>query len=115
MNGKSSFLILGALRSYVSAQPQVAELVAKAIDEAARLIRDDPKRATQIYLSREPSAVLNSAAVEAIIRETKDEFGSPIYGVQATADFMVRSGELKGSLRSWKDITAPALLSSPST
>ena len=115
MNGKSSFLILGALRSYVSAQPQVAELVAKTIDEAARLIRDDPKRATQIYLSREPSAALNSAAVEAIIRETKDEFGSPIYGVQATADFMVRSGELKGSLRSWKDITAPALLSSPST
>ena len=115
MNGKSSFLILGALRSYVSAQPQVAELVAKAIDEAARLIRDDPKRATQIYLSREPSAALNSAAVEAIIRETKDEFGSPVYGVQATADFMVRSGELKGSLRSWKDITAPALLSSPST
>jgi hypothetical protein len=53
--------------------------------------------------------------VEAIIRETKDEFGSPVYGVQATADFMVRIGELKGSLRSWKDIAAPALLSSPST
>ncbi|MFZ2079223.1 MAG: MetQ/NlpA family ABC transporter substrate-binding protein, partial [Xanthobacteraceae bacterium] len=50
MNGKSSFLILGALRSYVNAQPQVAELVMKAIDEAARLIRDDFKRAAQIYL-----------------------------------------------------------------
>ena len=115
MNGKSSFLILGALRSYVNAQPQVAELVMKAIDEAARLIRDDPKRAGQIYLTREPSAALNGAAVEAIIRETKDEFGSPVYGVQATADFMARIGELKGSLRSWKDIAAPALLSSPST
>ena len=115
MNDKSSFLILGALRSYVSAQPQVAELVMKAIDEAARLIRNDPKRAAQIYLTREPSAALNGAAVEAIIRETKDEFGSPVYGVQATADFMVRIGELKGSLRSWKDIAAPALLSSPST
>ena len=115
MNGKSSFLIVGALRSYVNAQPQVAELVMKAIDEAARLIRNDPKRAAQIYLTREPSAALDGAAVEAIIRETKDEFGSPVYGVQATADFMVRIGELKGSLRSWKDIAAPALLSSPST
>jgi len=115
INGKSSFLILGALRSYVSAQPQVAELVSKAIDEAARLIGGDPKRAAQIYLTREPSAALNSAAVEAIIRETEGEFGSPVYGVQATADFMVRIGELKGSLRSWKDIAAPALLSSPST
>jgi len=115
MNGKFSFLILGAPRSYVSVQPQVAELVMKAIDEAARFIRDDPKRAAQIYLTREPSAALNSAAVEAIIRETKDEFGSPVYGVQATADFMVRIGELKESLQSWKDIAAPALLSSPST
>ena len=115
MNGKSSFLILGALRSYVSAQPQVAEFVMKAIDEAARLIRNDPKRAAQIYLTREPSAALNSAAVEAIIRETKDEFGSPVYGVQTTADFMARIGELKGSLRSWKDVAAPVLLSSPST
>ena len=115
MNGKSSFLILGALRSYVNAQPQVAELVMKAIDEAARLIRDDPKRAAQIYLTREPTAALNGAAVEAIIRETKDEFGSPVYGVQATADFMVRIGELKTPLRSWKDIAAPALSNSPST
>jgi sulfonate transport system substrate-binding protein len=104
MNGKSSFLILGALRSYVNAQPQMAELVVKAIDDAARLIRDDSKRAAQIYLTHEPSAALNSAAAEAIIREAKDEFGTPIYGVQATADFMARIGELKGSLRSWKDI-----------
>jgi NitT/TauT family transport system substrate-binding protein len=115
MNGKSSFLILGAQRSYLKMQPQVADIVTKAIDEAARLIRDDPKRAAQIYLTREPSAALNGAAVEAIIRETKDEFGTPVYGVQATADFMARIGELKGSLRSWKDIASPALLSSPST
>lgn len=115
MNGKSSFLILGAHRAYVRAQPQVAELVAKAIDEAARLIREDPERAAQVYLTHEPSAALNGAAMEAITREVKDEFGGPIYGVQATADFMGRIGELKGSLRSWKDIAAPALLNSPST
>jgi NitT/TauT family transport system substrate-binding protein len=115
MNGRSSFLILGAQRSYLRAQPQLAELVAKAIDEAARLIRDDPKRAAQIYLAHEPSAALNGAAMEAIIRDVKDEFGSPIYGVQATADFMGRIGELKDSLRSWKDIAAPGLLNSPST
>jgi len=99
----------------VRAQPQIAEIVAKAIDDAARLIRDDPKRAAQIYLTHEPSAALNGAAMEAIIRDVKDEFGSPVYGVQATADFMGRTGELKGSLRSWKEIAAPGLLNSPST
>lgn len=115
MSGKSSFLILAAQRSYVHAAPQLAALVAKAIDEAARIIRDDPKRAAQIYLTHEPSAALNGAAMEGIIRDAKDEFGSAVYGVQATADFMGRIGELKSSLRSWKDIAAPALLNSPST
>jgi hypothetical protein len=93
----------------------MADLVAKAVDEAARIIHEDSKRAAQIYLTHEPSAALNGAAMEAIIHEANDEFGSPVYGVQATADFMGRIGELKGSLRSWKDIAAPALLSSPST
>jgi len=115
IDGKSSFLILGAERSYVGAQPQVAEIIAKAIDEAARLIREDPKRAAQLYLTHEPSAAINGATMEAIVREVKDEFGSPIYGVQATADFMVRLGELKTPLGSWKEIAAPALLNSPST
>jgi NitT/TauT family transport system substrate-binding protein len=115
MNGKSSFLILGARRAYVDAEPQVAEIVEKAIDEAARFIHDDPKRAAQIYLTHEPSATLSGATMEAVVREVKDEFGSPVYGVQAMADFMVRLGELKMPLQSWKEIAAPPLLSSPST
>jgi hypothetical protein len=35
--------------------------------------------------------------------------------VQAFADFMGRHGELKTPPKSWKDVVAPALLSSPST
>jgi NitT/TauT family transport system substrate-binding protein len=115
MDGKSSFLILGARRAYVEAQPKVAEIVGKAIEEAARLISDDPKRAAQIYLTHEPSGTLSGAAMEAIIRDVKDEFGSPVYGVQAMADFMVRRGELKTRLDSWREIAAPPLLKSPST
>jgi len=115
MNGKSSFLILGARRSYIETQPRVAEIVGKAIDEAARLIHDDPKRASQIYLTYEPSGTLNGAAMEAVVREVKDEFGRPVYGVQAIADFMYRHGELKESLPSWKELVVPPLLNSPST
>ena len=115
IGGKSSFLILGAPRSYIEEQPRVVDMVAKAIDEAARVIHDDPRRAAQIYLTHEPSGTLNAAMTEAIIRDVKDEFGSPVYGVQAMADFMVRRGELKAPLRSWKDVVAPALLTSPSS
>lgn len=115
MNGKSSFLIMGATKAYIETHPQLPEAIDKAVEEAARLIRDDPRRAAQIYLTHEPSKTLDGAAAEAVIREIKDEFGSAVYGVQTIADFMGRHGELKSPLRSWKDIVAPALLSSPSS
>ncbi len=115
MHGKSSFLILGATKAYIEAQPQIPEVIAKAMDDAAKLIHDDPRRAAQIYLTHEPSKTLDGASAEAIVRDVKDEFGSTVYGVQAIADFMGRHGELKTPPRSWKDIVAPALLNSPSS
>jgi NitT/TauT family transport system substrate-binding protein len=115
IDGKASFLIMGATKSYVAAHPGAAEAVAKAMDEAARTIRDDPHHAAEIYLVHEPSKTLDVAALTAVIDGIKDEFGSAVHGVQAFADFMSRHGELKTPPQSWKEIVAPALLKSPST
>jgi len=115
MGGKFSFLIMGASKATIDAKPQLPEVIEGAVDEAARLIHDDPRRAAQIYLTHEPSGTFNGAAMEAVVRSIRDEFGSAVYGVQAIADFMGRHGELKSPPRSWKDIVAPALLNSPST
>ena len=115
IDGKASFLILGATRAYIAAHPKVTEVVAKAMDEAASIIHDDPRRAAQIYLAHEPSKTLDAPTVEAVVTEIRDEFGSAVHGVQAFADFMGRHGELKAPPQSWKDIVAPALLNSPSS
>ena len=115
IGGKASFLIMGATRAYIEAHPQMPEAIGKAMEDAARIIRSDPRRAAQIYLTHEPSMSLSGPLIEAVLREIKDEFGSAVYGVQAFADFMGRHGELKAPPKSWKDIVAPALLNSPST
>jgi len=115
VGGKTSFLIMGATKAYVAAHPGVAEAVTKAMDEAARMIHDDPHHAAEIYLVHEPFKSLDVGAVAAIIEGIKNEFGSPVHGVQAFADFMGRHGELKAPPRSWKEFVAPALLNSPST
>ncbi len=115
INGKFSFLVLGATKAYIESQPQMPEIIDKAMDEAARIIHDEPRRAAQIYLTHEPSGTLNGAAMNAVIGDIKDDFGSAVYGVQAMADFMGRHGELKVPPQSWKEIVAPALLNSPST
>ncbi len=115
IGGQASFLIIGASRGYVAAHPQMSQAVVEAMDEAAHIIRDNPRRAAEIYLAHEPSKTLDVAAVAAVLADIKDEFGNAVHGVQAFADFMGRRGELNTPPRSWKDIVAPALLKSPST
>jgi NitT/TauT family transport system substrate-binding protein len=115
IGGKVSFLIIGAAKSYIEAHPKIPEVIDKAMDEAARLIHDDPRRAAQIYLEHEPSRALDAADIEAVLRVNKDQFGSAVGGIQAFADFMNRHGELNAPPQSWKEIVAPSLLNSPST
>jgi NitT/TauT family transport system substrate-binding protein len=115
IGGKFSFLVLGATKAAIEAQPRLSGAVAKAMDEAARIIHDDPRRAAQIYLTHEPSGILNATAMARAIADIKDDFGSAVYGVQAMADFMARHGELKAPPKSWKDVVAPALLNSSSS
>jgi NitT/TauT family transport system substrate-binding protein len=93
----------------------VPEAVGKAIDEAARIIHDDPRRAAEIYLVHEPSRTLDAAALAGVLSGLKDEFGSAVHGIAAFADFMGRHGELKSPPANWKEIVAPALLNSPSS
>jgi NitT/TauT family transport system substrate-binding protein len=115
IGGRLSFLIMGATKAYIGTHPKMADVIDRAMDEAARLIHDDPRRAAQIYLTHEPSKALDAAELDAVLREYGDEFGSSVYGVDAFADFMGRHGELKAPPQGWKEIVAPALLNSPST
>lgn len=114
IGGKASFLILGARRGYIDAHPKIAQAVDEAMDEAARMIHDDPQHAARIFLTHEPSKALDAGEIGSVLKDNADQFGSPIEGIQAFADFMARHGELKTPPQSWKDIVAPALLNSPS-
>lgn len=115
IGGKSSFLIMGATKAFIETHPQIAEVIDQAMDDAARLIHDDPRRAAQIYLTHEPSKILDAAAIEAVLQQDSGAFGSAVYGVQAFADFMAKRGQLPAPPQSWKQVVAPALANSPSS
>jgi NitT/TauT family transport system substrate-binding protein len=110
---KGSFLVMAATQAYVDAHAQVPDVIDKAMDEAARIIDNDPRRATQIYLTHEPSGALSGPVIESVLREIKDEFGAGIFGVKALADFMAKQGELKEAPRSWRYIVAPSMMNWP--
>ena len=115
IGGKASFLIMGATRKWIDANPKLPDVIVKAIDEAAAFIKAEPRKAAEIYLAREPSKFVDLDAVEAILKEYKDEFGSPVHGVQINADFMGKLGQLKSPPKSWKEIVTPSIANSPSS
>jgi NitT/TauT family transport system substrate-binding protein len=113
--GKSSFLIMGATKRYIDANPKMPDVIAKAMSEAASIIKTDPHKAAEIYLKHEPSKTLDVPTVEAILKQLADDFGSSIHGVQAYADFMGKLGQLKNPPKSWKEIVTPSIANTPST
>jgi len=52
------------------------------------------KKCSPARNTREPSRTLNAAAVEGILKEIKDEFGSPVHGIEAFAAFIADDGIL---------------------
>jgi NitT/TauT family transport system substrate-binding protein len=113
--GQSSFLILGATKRYVEANPQIPDVIANAVQEAAEIIKSDPRKAAEIYLKYEPSKTLDVAMITAVLRELQDDFGKSVYGVQAYADFMGALGQLKNPLTSWKEVVTPSIAKTPSS
>ena len=107
--GKASFLVAGATRRTLDANPKLAEVLIKALEEADQLIVKEPKRAAAIYLKVEPSKSLDAAAIEAILVDLKADFSTEVHGVGRNAEFMGRIGQLKAPPASWKDVVVPAL------
>jgi NitT/TauT family transport system substrate-binding protein len=115
IGGKASLLLMAATKGYTETHANIVEAIAKAMEEAARLIRDDPNRAARIYLAHEPSRALDAPTVAAVLKDNKDEFGSAVHGIEAFAAFMARHDELKTAPKSWQDVVAPPLIHSPSS
>lgn len=109
MGGRASFLVMASPKSVVAAHPKLPEVLAKAIDEASGIIRNDPRRAAMVWLKWEPSHTLDARMVEGILRDLKDDFGSGVFGIEATATHLRRDNRLKQGIWSWKDVVAPAI------
>ncbi len=112
--GKSTFLAFAATKKTLEEQPKLADIVIKAMTEAAELIRKDPKQAAAIYTKVEPSKTMTAADIEALLGELANDFGPDVHGVKKTADFMQRIGQLKNAPANWSDVFVPAMSKSSS-
>lgn len=108
--GKSTFLALASTSAYLEDNPDVPAIIVAALDDAAKLIRENPEEAADIYLAAEPSKVMTKEDLIAFLRENPDDFGPEVHGVQAYADFMGRHGGLSKTPANWQEVFPSAVL-----
>lgn len=103
LGGPATYSVTYTAKAFTAANPTVTRVVLAAIEEATRIIREDPHRAAETYIAAEASP-LDPALVEAIIRDPENVFTTTPQNTMAFVDFMAGDGLLKQPPKSWKDV-----------
>lgn len=99
---------LACNQAFVDENPKVTQAAFAGLEDAVKLIRDDPKRAVAIYLESEKVA-LSAAEVERILTDGSITYSVSPSGVMALARFMLAQGQLRKLPESWKDAFFPMI------
>ena len=94
--------IVFATAKFHDANPKTIGVIMAALGEAMQMIKTDPKKAVDIYLSQVREKVSADELV-AILGEPGVVFDVAPVGMQKFATFMASAGTIKTSPASWKD------------
>jgi NitT/TauT family transport system substrate-binding protein len=95
-------------QGFVDDNPGVTQAVLAGLDEATRLIREDPKRAAEIYLKAE-SVKLSQGEVETILKDGSTTYDVAPHGVMDYAQMMQQQGFMKAAPKGWDEVFLPLL------
>lgn len=98
--------------AFHDANPKVVGAILAALTEACRIIRDEPRRAAEIYLlgsgeKTSPDAIMQTLQAPGVVYDTVP------HGILDLAKFMFRTGTLVSEPRGYDDILFPEAPRSP--
>ncbi len=94
--------IVFAAAKFHDANPKTIGAVMAAMTEAMQMIKNEPKKAIQIYLGQVKEKLSADELVE-LLKEPGVVFDVAPVGMQKFATFMAKAGTLKTTPASWKD------------
>ena len=103
MGGPSTFLLLWASRRFRDENPRSFAAILAALDEANRLIRDQPRRAAELYAVAS-GAGEKVAEILAILNDPRTGYSMVPRRTLPFAEFMHDVGTLTRRPASWKDL-----------
>ncbi|MEH2510377.1 NitT/TauT family transport system substrate-binding protein [Nitrobacteraceae bacterium AZCC 1564] len=95
--------MLTAQQSFVDANPKVAQALLRGLQEADKLIKDDPKQAAEIYLKSE-KVQMTTDEVEKILTDGSISYSTAPEGIELFAKFMADQGMLRKMPADWKEV-----------
>lgn len=108
----ASVVIFGGFLGFMEDNPKVALAVLNGIDAANRLIKENPKRAAEIYLKTE-KVKLSEQEVVGILTDGSITYDAAPHGLVRYATYLQKLGMLKTVPGAWQDVFAPLLKDRP--
>jgi NitT/TauT family transport system substrate-binding protein len=103
LGGPGTFALLWSTRSFHDENPRVYRAFLAALERGNAFIRENPRRAAEIYLKEENSR-LSPELIERILRDPVNVFTTAPQGVMKYAAFMHRIGAIEHKPADWKDL-----------
>lgn len=102
--GPHTTTLLAAAKEFHDANPRLCSGVIDALDEADKLIRDNPGRAAEIYASAVKDAGVAVEDLADMIGDPDLGYATAPVGVKRLVDFLQQTGRLKHKPATWKDL-----------
>ena len=95
-------------RAFVDANPKTSEAILAALEEADKLIKDDPKKAAEQYLAATKEKLTVDELVE-MMKQPGVVFETTPHGTMLQAEHLAKAGVLKTRPKDWKEFFFPAV------
>jgi NitT/TauT family transport system substrate-binding protein len=102
--GPHTTTVLAATKEFHNANPRLCAAVLDALDEADKLIRDNPGQAAEIYVSMAKTSGISVEDLADMIGDPDLGYSTAPAGVKHIVDFLQQTGRLKHKPASWKDL-----------
>jgi len=112
LGGPGTFSGLWGGSRFHDANPKAIQIILSALEEANRIIAQEPRRAAEIFVRLE-NAKQTVDQVEKLLRDPEIRFTLTPQNVTKYTDFMARTGGIKAAPASWKDLFFPEIHALP--
>ena len=99
-------------RQFVDENPKIAQAIVAALEEADRLIQEDPRRAAELYLAETREKLTVDELVE-MMKQPGVVFSTTPSATMLMAEQMAKGGTLKTRPKNWKEFFFPFVHAQP--